>query len=262
MSDPTIRTTRVLRPLWNAACAAVGGEPEAVTLADWAALTDAGIATGPDRIDEVWAELIGAYLDAPVVCNSAASYGGLLYEATLAIDAGPAAVCVLQRFETAAQPDGTSAPVARDELLEVAVGVGDPWELLRRVLPPVETLRAPARQTAAANAHPVTLPAGARDAVSAALAAQPTADPVRLVRDNAVGLVAELLAAQAQVGLRFAGSNGDRAVVGASWYLASAEHLFRATFAGDPAWEEVRPGDLAFSFAVQLAGARDVLTRG
>ena len=177
VDSPEVRARRIARPLWNLACRAVGGDADSLTADDWGALIAGGLATGPDQIAEGWQGLIESYLNTPVAFRVVSTYQGLLYEASLAI--GPASVCVLERFKTRPGPDGGERPVAHDEQLEVAATTGHPLLLLQRVLPPAAELRAPALQTSAINAVPVTLDPATGERLAAVLAANPDADAAR-----------------------------------------------------------------------------------
>ena len=192
VDSPEVRARRIARPLWNLACRAVGGDADSLTADDWGALIAGGLATGPDQIAEGWQGLIESYLNTPVAFRVVSTYQGLLYEASLAI--GPASVCVLERFKTRPGPDGGERPVAHDEQLEVAATTGHPLLLLQRVLPPAAELRAPALQTSAINAVPVTLDPATGERLAAVLAANPDADAAELGGEPVLGLESQSLA--------------------------------------------------------------------
>lgn len=248
-----VHATRLPLAVWNAACRAVGGDAPGLNDDDWQHLAQAGIASAPGTLDERWRGLIASYLDTDVSFRVVATYNGLLYRSSLALGAGN--VCVLQRYKTETQPDGSRLAVAHDDLVEVAATTGHPWLLLSRVIPPLGTLTAPAHQTSAASATPVRLDDATRERVKTQLAATPDAD-VAEVLAAASDTVADVLSADAMVTYVMTAGSGENPVIGAAWYLASAERVYRATFGGDPAWEEVRPGDLAFTFEWHLLGAQ------
>ena len=257
VDSPEVRARRIARPLWNLACRAVGGDADSLTADGWGALIPGGLATGPDQIAEGWQGLIESYLNTPVAFRVVSTYQGLLYEASLAI--GPASVCVLERFKTRPGPDGGERPVAHDEQLEVAATTGHPLLLLQRVLPPAAELRVPALQTSAINAVPVTLDPATGERLAAVLAANPDADAAELARQVTGSLAALLAPGEAQVAFTLTAQVASGPMLAGAWYVASQGRLFRATFAEGPPFEEVRPGDLAFTFDWQLRGAMDAL---
>ena len=256
MAEPAeVRAVRVARATWNAACEAVGGDPDQLTLKDWAALEDAGIATAGREFDANWRGLITSYLDAPIALRVASTYAGMTYEAAVAV--APASLCVLERHRTVPGTDGGPATLERDDLLEVSMTAGHPWQLVERVLPPLEILRAPAQQTSHLSAKPITIDPATQARLTALLAQDPGADIVEQVKRNATGPVTEFLAPKdGQVAFLVTSRGAEVNVLSGAWYVASEEHLFRC-FIGDSPWEEVAAGDLAFSVTYQLMGAAD-----
>ena len=256
--DTEVRTRRVHLTAWNAACRAVGGDSEGLAEDDWALLIAEGLASTPSTLNTRWHGLIASYLNTRLSVRCAAAFSGQLHRATMAV--GPASVCVLERRRIETQSDGSLLAVERDELLEVSVTLGQPWLLMQRFVPPLETLRAPARETSRRSAKPVALAEATRERLRRIIAENPDSDPIALLNQHGSDEIRDLLAVDdATVAYLMTAATGERAVLGAGWYNASPRQLFRATFRADPPWEEVRPGDLAFSFQWHLMGALDAL---
>lgn len=246
-----LAAVRVPREAWDAACAAAE-QPEPPRLS---------LLSPPGTLEGRWHDLVAAYLAAPIVFRFSSTYGDVLFEATLALGSG-LNVCVLERHKVRPVADGTLQKVGRDPLLEVAVTTSHPWRLVRRVLPPLDELRAPAQRTQSASERPVALDEATRAQVAAVLAAEPTLTASdALARAGALPpVVAEAMQAEVAASwlLTVAGDEGTG--VGIGTYLASPGHLYRGSAGADPVWSEVLPGDLAAEFEWQLLGALDVVT--
>lgn len=278
MTEPSrgLAALRVAVDTWNAACVAAsyttengptrprrsllppdpGPEPEV----DWAALVDAGVASEPGTLVPQWKHLLTAWADSPIVFRFTSTYRGLAYEAVLAV--GELNVCVLTRSRTEPAPDGTLRKVAHDPHLEVAVSTEHPWTLVRRVLPPLGALRAAPRRTPADATHALTVPDDIRDAVVAALEANPGLSAAEALRAADVPpRVEAALGVQASTSWLVTAAAGERVAVGLGCYVASDNHVYRASFGADVAWEEVEPGDLGYSVAFHLLGALDAVRR-
>jgi hypothetical protein len=253
-----VQAARVPLAAWNAACLAVGGDAGSVPDAAWQQLADAGLASEPGVLDERWADLIARYLATPISLSCVAQYNGLQYRSSIAI--GTASVCVLERFKLEQGPDGSWSPTARDADLEVSATLGDPWLLLRRVIPPLAPLQAPAHQTASHNAVPVRVDEALGERIAGIVAERPDANVADVLRREGDAALQELFAAdEAGVAYVLIAATPERPLVAQAWYAASQDALFRATFAADPPFEKVRPGDLAFTFLWHLLGAQDAL---
>lgn len=253
--SPEVRAVRIPLMVWNAACRHVGSTAE-LTGAEWAGLRAAGLAGPDDEIDARWRGLIHDYLVAPTSLQCVAGHNGLLYRSALAI--GTTNICVLERFTTERAANGALVPVAHDELLEVAVTRAHPWLLLRRVLPPLDTLRAPSRQTGEPSAAPVSLDPATAEWLRSRAAEIQGPELIEELKQRASGPLRGLLESEdASVAYVLVNRVGKAIQVAAAWYLASAHSLYRATFAPEPPFEQVRPGDLAFTFDWHLLGALD-----
>ena len=255
---PSIHATRLPLRAWNSACRLVGGDPIPLDEDDRAALTASPLVAEGTTLDDRWSGLIASYLGSPSSVRISASHGGLLYRTSLAL--GVANVCVLERFTTRPTSAGGLATVNRDDHLEVSVTTGHPWTLLRRVLPPLANLRADSRQTSSRTATPVQIP----DAVLAWAQEQclthPSEQVLATLRERSSGRLHDFLSADgASVSYAWTTQTPRGPSLALAWYVASPEHLFRATFAEDHPFEEVHAGDLAFTFDWHLLGALDAL---
>ena len=254
-----IHAKRVPLHAWNAACRLVGDATTSPSEDDWAALVAAGVATAPGALDDRWVDLITSYLNTPSSLAVTATYAGMMYRSTLAL--GSLNVCVLERFTTRATDDGGIETVNRDDALEVSVTQGHPWALLRRVLPPLPTVQAPPRQTAAANAEPVRVPAQIAEWALEQSKTHSSHEVLRTLQQRSSGRLHDFFEADdASIAYAWTTESARGTSLAFAWYLASKDHLFRATFRDDPAFEEVRPGDLAFTFEWHLLGVLDALS--
>lgn len=259
MQQSDIHAMRVPLSAWNAACRIVGDPTATPDESDWAALVASGIATAPGALNERWVDLIRSYLTTPSSLAVSATYADMLYRSTLAL--GSLNVCVLERFTTRTTPEGEVETVARDDELEVSMTQGHPWTLLRRVLPPLPTVQAPPRQTAAANAEPVRVPAAVAEWAQEQCRTHSSHEVLRTLQQRSSGRLHDFLEADdASIAYAWTTESARGTSLAFAWYLASADHLFRATFRDDPAFEVVGPGDLAFTFEWHLLGVLDALT--
>lgn len=253
-----IHAVRLPLDTWNNACLLVAGEAT-LTAEDWSGLIDAGLAEGPGALDARWAGLIGSYLDTPSSLSISSTYGGLLYRATLAL--GPANVCVLERFITQTQPDGSVETMSRDDLLEVSVSQAHPWALLRRVLPPLTTVQADPRQTSSANAEPVVVPAAVLEWAQEQCRTHPADHVLETLKQRSSGALHDFFEADdASISYVWTTRSPRGTQLALAWYLASEHHLYRATFGDGAPFEQVAPGDLAFTFEWHLLGVLDALS--
>lgn len=251
---------RITIDAWNALCFATGpGGPEPGPPLDWNELTEAGIATEPGTLEPLWERLLDAWANSPVVFRITSTYRDLAYEAVLAV--GALNVCVLKRSRIEAA-GATLRKVAHDPYLEVAVTAGHPWRLVRRVLPPLETLRATPKQSPASQTFPLTLSDQTRADVIAACTAGTELSTAEALRSAGIPPhINAALDAEASTSWLLTVAAGETVGVGLGSYMASGEHLYRATFGTQVAWDEVRPGDLGYCFEFHLLGAMDALRR-
>lgn len=257
-SSPAIHAVRLPLAAWNAACRRVGGDEAPLTDANVTALVASGLAGEDGVVKERWAGLIASYLDAPSSVRASATYGNLLYRASVAL--GQASICVLERFTTRADDQGGVETIQRDDDLEISVTTGHPWTLLRRVLPPLDNLRASSRQTAPGNAAPVSVPEPILAWAQEQCRTHPADQVLEALQRRSSGRLHDLLQADdASVSYVWTTQTSRGPHLGLAWYLASPDHLFRATFSDDHPFEEVNPGDLAFTFDWHLLGALDAL---
>ncbi len=270
-SRADLMVVRLPLATWNDACRAAArpDAPQGLLLApppaddlDWDALAAHGLATSRGALDPRWRSLLAAYLDSRVAFRLSSSYGDMRFEAVLAV--GSPHVCVTERFKTRPGSDGTVSTVAHDPAVEVAISGDHPWTLVRRVLPPLEVLRAEAKQTPRSAEVPLVVQPELQAKVRAAKAAEPqltTSDALRRASGVPDAVAAALDTTALTTWLVTAATPGGTAV-GVGAYAGSPERLYRASFAGGPAWEQVEPGDLAYGFDWHLLGALDVATAG
>ncbi len=254
-------TYRITIDTWNALCLATNPDgPDLSLPLDWNELIEAGIATEPETLEPLWERLLEVWATSPVVFRLTSTYRDLAYEAVLAV--GALNVCVLKRSRTEAAADATLRKVAHDPHLEVAATAGHPWRLVRRVLPPLETLRAAPKQSPASATLPLTLSDQARADVIAAFTADPELSTAEALRSADIPPhINAALDAEASTSWLLTVATGETMGVGLGSYTASEEHLYRATFGPQITWDEVRPGDLGYCFEFHLLGAMDAVRR-
>lgn len=260
---PELRVVRLPLTAWNAACEAVRNDASAsYSSAVLAELIQYGLVSADGVLADDWRQIIQAYQKAPIDFLFVSSYRDMVFEARVAL-AG-VNICVAERYRTEPAADGTLVKVAHDRLVEVSMTYADPWNLVVRVLPPLPSLRAPARQTSEANARPIVVPDSVKERARALIDAQPTMTAAAAL-EEAAGASDEVRALldEVEASVTFLGTYGTETAAGAAMgsYLASADGLYRAQFTVDAGWYEVAPGDLAYAFMWHRLGALDALAR-
>lgn len=143
---------------WSEAVQQLRGEVPAgddMLRLEWEA---AGIISPDGALEPDWARALRVTQDAMIGTEVISVYAGIVFSATLFL-MGEDLVCVTARATYRDdEPGGELTIDAVHPLLEVALGPSaDPWLLLRRVLPPLEELRADPREPDAASTRELAL---------------------------------------------------------------------------------------------------------
>lgn len=158
--NPAVKVGMIRATAWSEAVQQLRGSvptgDEMLGL-EWEA---AGI-VGPDgALDPDWARALRVTQDAQVGAEVVSVYRGIVFSATL-FSLGADLVCVTARATFREDDlDGATATVIDTvhPMLEVALAPSaDPWLLLRRVLPPLDALRADPRAPEASEVTPLEL---------------------------------------------------------------------------------------------------------
>lgn len=220
-SPVPLMAVRLVRDVWESALG-IASDPANT---DWTPVISSGLASAPGTWEPRIGRVLSALQGAPVIMRIVSEYADVMFEALLTL--GTPHVCVTSREARTTTPAGTLEG-ALDPEVEVAAVDGDPWVLIRRVIPPLETLRA-APTTHVGSGRRVTLDdlGPVQASVKWSIAA---------LADSGVGLDAAEFAVASDLLLRRVSENG---------------HV----------WEVVQPGALARAATWQLAGARSATSR-
>lgn len=238
---------------WNLAVALVqgtAGEPDSGSAQTRAELERAGI-TSDGTLDSMWGAVIRQTITADTTFRVVSVFDGLAYLSDVSV--GPDVATSLTR-RLAVEPDGSGEFVATgaDPQLEfVVASAGNVWPLIRRVLPPIDEVRAQPQQTPAARRVEHVI-----DEQTVALARQSldsaTIDPK--IRDA--------FQARATIMIQhmtFSGNQSQPDIgIGMRAWLVGNEGLYSIErHDGTAGIYEVAPGDIGFGVVWYALGARD-----
>ena len=144
--NPRVRVGMIGAKAWSAAVQQIRGEVPAtdeMLALEWEA---AGIVSPAGVLDPDWSRAIAVTQSATRGAEVVSTFQKMAFTATLLVDQG-VVVCITARGAT--EGEGPEEKItAVHPMLEVAVApAADAWLLLRRVLPPLDALRADPRPT-------------------------------------------------------------------------------------------------------------------
>lgn len=254
--QPPLKIWMVTPHTWNvAAQAAQADSPDPADDASWKELVDAGIASQAGVLDPMWKAVLAQTLTAPIAFRVASTYNNLAYLADVSLGDN-VTTCLTRRLSVAEAEDGSLEPTGADPQMEFVVTThGRPWELIRRVLPPLDELRAEPRQTRTAER--------VEQAVDA--------ETLKRIREglDVPGLspnMADALAPKASVTLMSlvdapGAPEGSTGVGFATWVLGE-DGLYTLERKGDTACvTKVSPGDIGFTITWLALGGFDIMER-
>lgn len=253
---PPLKTWLVSPKGWNTA-AESAQNPAAGQAADdevWAELVRAGVARDDRTLDPMWQAVINQSLTAQAVFRVASTYNGLAYLADISLGR-EVTTCLTRRLRV--EDDGSGALVATgaDPQLEFVVTRPDqPWQLIRRVLPPLEELRAEPRQTRDAERVEYPLDPATIEQIRASLATPGLAPAARdALNAKATVMLMTLVAPPA-------GATDKAPGVGLKAWALGENGLYSLEPQRDGATvAKVSPGDIGFAVLWYTLGAKDAM---
>lgn len=247
--DPTLHVGMVGSTIWSDAVEEIRdgvvltGDRD--KLAFWEA---AGIVAG-DRLDPLWGRAIAVEQSADRGIEIVSRYGDVIFAGTVLVD-GDAAICVTTRATVEADAAGTEVVGAVHPMVEVAIAPSHRlWQLIRRVLPPVDELRHEPRATLESEAKRVTLEGVV---IPDAMKATPETFASHLLDlPNLPGAILDATDPRASV-FTYTLVSDDRGTrtLSRTWALGRKLYLIDAD--SGSIWE-VPPGDLGFALVQGLA---------
>lgn len=154
--NPSVRVGLIGAKAWSEAVAKVHGslpsDAEEMMALEWEA---AGIVDPDRQPDTDWMRALEVTRKAAIGAEVVSVYEAMVFSGTLLVD-GDDVVCVTAR--AAFEEEGERQVTAVHPMLEVAIAPRKlVWLLLRRVLPPLDELRAEPRETQPGDIEPLTL---------------------------------------------------------------------------------------------------------
>lgn len=220
----------------------------------WAELAGHGIAAAPGVLADAWRALLTDVAAAPIAMRVVAAHAGFAHVADLTMS-GTATTCLLRRLAVEGDADETHV-VGVDDRVEFSwTGTGRPWDLIRRVLPPLPELLAEPHATPPSRLEQVDVTVEAFAALTAPGADQAAASGLvsAALRDAAdtiatVNLVVLVIPEDVPVAV------GER-----SWALGTEGLHVVGRRDGEAVITDVEPGDIAFHVLWYTVGALDAL---
>ncbi len=235
---------------------------------DWLELVRSGLARAEGELDPMWQKALASSAEADIAIRVISVYEDLAYVGDLTLD-GDICTCLLRRVRVKAGSQGQWDITGADPKLEFAVTTADnPWLLVRRILPPLEALRAApaAPGPGPSESYPLTadLAAGVREALDSGSVATPGAALL-----SVPGLPPEVRAAlqpSASVSMLTlvkprGAPEASLGVAVVMWTVGLAGlHRFQPGDPG-PGITRVQPGDLGYHVIWTALGALDTVRR-
>lgn len=221
--------------------------------AAWEEMQRSGVASGRGELDPHWREVIHQTMTAPVTFRVASTYRGLAYLADIAVGTH-VTTSLTRRLRVEDDGSGFLTPTGADPQLEFAVaGPDQVWPLVRRVLPPLEELRASPRETRDADRVEHPLDADTLRAIRASLDAPGLAPAARdALNAHATVMMMTLVLPP--------GAPADAPGVAHRAWALGDEGLYVLDRRDDEACvTRVTPGDIGFTTLWLAQGAQDAL---
>lgn len=211
------------------------------TDAAWTELAGHGIAAAPGVLADAWRALLTDVAAAPIAMRVVAAHAGFAHVADLTMS-GTATTCLLRRLAVEGDADETHV-VGVDDRVEFSwTGTGRPWDLIRRVLPPLPELLAEPHATPPSRLEQVDVSLEAFAALTAPGADEAAASGLvsAALRDAAdaiatVSLVVLVIPEDVPVAV------GER-----SWALGAEGLHVVGRHDGEAVITDVEPGDIGF----------------
>lgn len=155
--DPTLHVGMVGSIIWSDAVEQIKGGVVPTEDRDQLAFWEAAGILADGALDPLWGRAITVEQSADRGIEIISRYEDVIFAGTVLVD-GDTAVCVTTRATVTANVEGVEVVDAVHPMVEVAVAPSHRlWQLIRRVLPPLDELRHEPRPTREAEAKPITL---------------------------------------------------------------------------------------------------------
>lgn len=155
--DPTMHVGMVGAEIWLDAVERIRDGVVPTDDVDQLAFWEAAGILASGQLDPLWGRAITVEHSADRGIEILSRYGDVVFSATVLVD-GDTATCVTSRATVAANAEGVEEVDALHPMVEVAITPSSRvWELIRRVMPPLDELRHEPRPTRESEAKRVTL---------------------------------------------------------------------------------------------------------
>lgn len=231
---------------WTLAFEAAAGSRTSDHAPEWTPLVQAGVATAAGQLNPRWSAALTEHLNAPVSLAVTATYNGLAHRGEVRLG-GRLTTSLMRRFRTETDGGHGIRPVAMDTASEFCLTAPDQaWPMVRRMLPPLDALRARPHQTPAED-RTATRISITPDEAAGLLEGDLEGDEVfpeavrsQVDSDTTVTLVASTIVR--------AGRPDQSRLIRSAYFVVDGDDLRELTLEGGrPAIVTVRPGQVGFA---------------